>query len=135
MKQINLDVLNAIAAAPADERIPGLVTLIKSNYDPEEGTSILFDAQGNLYIGCVSRVTESEFNNYFCKRLTPEEQKAIEDILPKNRANMIDSDGCLKIMPYAKKFDDGFVQFLEQGEFWQSKPGYAWALYGHVHSM
>ena len=137
MKPINSEVLDAIAKTPADGRILGLVNLVKSNYDPETGTGILFDNNGNLYIGCVSRIVESAFNEYFGGKLTPIEREAIEKMIPRIPTGMvIDDAGALKMpMDYARRFEDGIVQFVRQGEFWQSKPGYAWALYGHVLSV
>ncbi|HLC60649.1 MAG TPA: hypothetical protein VJJ52_04425 [Candidatus Nanoarchaeia archaeon] len=47
----------------------------------------------------------------------------------------------LKVVPaasvqikFTRRFDDGVVQFAGFGEEWTSKPGYCWAIYGHVTS-
>lgn len=135
MSQIGPELLDAIAESTADERVGGLMSLLKAHYDPAEGVSVKSDDNGDLYVGCISRIAESAFDEYFGGRLTPQEQEAVEGILPSIPDGMIDEGISLGLLPHAKRYEDHVVQFVMHGEFWSSKPGYAWALYGHVLSV
>lgn len=90
MRQISPELLDAIAESTADERVGGLMNLLKAHYDPAEGVSVKSEDNGDLYVGCVSRVLVSAFDDYFGGRLTPQEQEAVEGVLPRIPNGMID---------------------------------------------
>ncbi|MBI2629222.1 hypothetical protein HYW74_04010 [Candidatus Pacearchaeota archaeon] len=132
MKEINPEALKVLSRSVLDADLSRLIDLVARNYDNHNGISIVFDRDGNFYAGCVSRINETELKEYFGDELNKESLKSVWKALPDIPSKLIDPSGNYGYTKYAKKFTDGAIQFLTHGEFWSSKPGRAWAVYGHV---
>lgn len=131
IKRLGIKNIEDLVVESTDQRIKDLINLMSGHMrDRKDFNAFYHENTKNLYVGtviCREKLTEPVRNYFGEEKKSEEELRNMIGWMPN-----VSLTGGSCGYEFARKFEDGIVQFVKFGQYWESEPGYSWAIFGHV---